>query len=72
MISALFCVWVVLVVSTAAGREVRDELDRIQRGEKPAEDEVRRQWQEVTAQARSRWDTLRAQIEERRRRRQEG
>ena len=45
MISALFCVMVVLVVSTAAGREVRDELDRIRRGEKPAEDEVRRQWQ---------------------------
>ena len=72
MISALFCVWVVLVVSAAAGREVRDELDRIRRGEKPAEDEVQRQWQEVTALARSRWDTLRAQIEERRRRREEG
>jgi uncharacterized BrkB/YihY/UPF0761 family membrane protein len=72
MISALFCVWVVLVVSTAAGREVRDELERIRRGEKPAEDEVRRQWQEVTAQARSRWETLRVQTEERRRRREEG
>ena len=72
MISALFCVMVVLVVSAAAGREVRDELGRIRRGEKPAEDEVRRQWQEVTAQARSRWETLRVQIEERRRRRQEG
>jgi len=72
MISTLFCAMVVLVVSTAAGREVRDELDRIRRGEKPAEDEVQRQWQEVTAQARSRWDTLRAQIEERRRRRQDG
>ena len=72
MISALFCVWVVLVVSTAAGREVRDELARIQRGETPAEDEVQRQWDEITAQARSRWDTLRAQREERRRKRQEG
>jgi membrane protein len=72
MISALFCVWLVLVVSTAAGREVRDELDRIRRGEMPADDEVQRQWQEVTAQARSRWDTLRAQIEERRRKRQGG
>jgi membrane protein len=64
MISALFCVMVVVVGSAAAGREIRDQLDRIQRGEKPAEDEVQRQWVEVTAQARSRWETLR----ERRRR----
>ena len=59
MISALFCVMVVAVSSAAAGREVRDELDRIHRGERPAEDEVRRQWTEVTTQARSRWKTLR-------------
>ena len=69
MISALFCVMVVLVASAVAGREVRDELDRIARGEMPAENEVRRQWDDVTAQARSRWDTLRAQLQERRRRR---
>ncbi len=69
MISALFCVMVVTVGSAAAGREVHDELDRIRRGERPAEDEVRRQWDEITAQARSRWDTLRLQIEERRHRR---
>jgi uncharacterized BrkB/YihY/UPF0761 family membrane protein len=59
MISALFCAMVVIVVSVAAGREIRDELVRIQRGEKPADDEVSRQWDEVTAQARSRWETLR-------------
>jgi uncharacterized BrkB/YihY/UPF0761 family membrane protein len=69
MISALFCVMVVLVGSAAAGREVRDELGRIQRGERPADDEVRRQWDEVTAEARSRWETLREQVDERRRRR---
>ena len=69
MISALFIVMAILVVSAAAGREVRDELDRIQRGERPAAHEVQRQWDEVTAQARSRWDTLRTQIQERRRRR---
>ena len=69
MISAFFCIMVVIVASAAAGREVSDELDRIRRGERPAEDEVRRQWDEVTAQARSRWETLRAQIQERRRRR---
>jgi membrane protein len=67
MISALFCVMVVAVGSAAAGREIRDELDRIRRGEKPAEDEVRRQWDEITTEARSRWDTLRQQIQERRR-----
>jgi uncharacterized BrkB/YihY/UPF0761 family membrane protein len=66
IISALFCVMVVVVGSAAAGREVRGELDRIQRGERPAEDEVRRQWDEVTGEARSRWDTLRAQFQERR------
>jgi uncharacterized BrkB/YihY/UPF0761 family membrane protein len=69
MISALFCVMVVIVGSAAAGREVRDELDRIRRGERPAEDEVRRQWDEITTEARSRWDTLRQQVQERRRRR---
>ena len=69
MISVLFCVMVVVVGSAAAGREVHDELERIRRGEKRADDEVRRQWDEVTAQARARWDTLRVQISERRRKR---
>jgi uncharacterized BrkB/YihY/UPF0761 family membrane protein len=69
MISALFCVMVAVVGSAAAGREIHDELDRIRRGERPAEDEVRRQWDEITTEARSRWDTLRQQIQERRRRR---
>ena len=69
MISALFCVMVVLVGSAAAGREVHDELERIGRGEARADDEVRRQWDEVTAEARSRWDTLRTQANERRHRR---
>jgi membrane protein len=72
MISALFCAMVVVVASAAAGREVRDELDRIQRGERPAEDEVQRQWDQVTAQARSRWETLRTQIQDRRRKYHEG
>jgi uncharacterized BrkB/YihY/UPF0761 family membrane protein len=60
MISALFAVMVVVVGSAAAGREISDELGRIRRGERPAEDEVRHQWDEITAEARSRWDTLRA------------
>jgi len=69
MISALFILMVILVVSAAAGREIRDELDRIRRGEKPAANEIERQWDEVTAQARLRWETLRTQIQERRARR---
>jgi membrane protein len=60
MISALFAVMVVIVGSAAAGREITDELGRIRRGERPEEDEVQRQWAQITAQARSRWDTLRA------------
>jgi len=69
MISAFFCVMVVVVGSAAAGREIDDELGRIRRGERPADDEVQRQWDKVTAEARSRWQTLREQIQERRRKR---
>jgi membrane protein len=72
MISALFAVMVVLVGSAAAGREIDDELGRIRRGEKPADDEVQHQWDEVTAQARLRWQTLREQRQERRRKRHDG
>ena len=60
LISALFCVMVIVVASAAAGREVQLELDRIRRGERPADHEVRRQWEEITAEARSRWRVLRA------------
>jgi membrane protein len=69
MISALFCVMVILVGSASAGREIHDELDRIRRGERPADDEIRRQWDEVTAEARTRWQTQRDRLEERRRKR---
>jgi membrane protein len=59
MISALFCIMLVMVASAAVGREVEDELARIRRGERPAEDEIRRQWDEVTAEVRARWQLLR-------------
>lgn len=62
MISALFCVMVVVVASAAAGREVHVELGRIRRGERPADNEVRREWDAVLDEARSRWQTLRGQI----------
>jgi membrane protein len=67
MISALFIAMLVVVGSAAAGREIHDELGRIRRGERPADDEVQRQWDQVTAEARSRWETLRARIRARRR-----
>jgi uncharacterized BrkB/YihY/UPF0761 family membrane protein len=71
MISAFFIVMVIAVGSAAAGREIDDELDRIRRGERPADDEVQRQWDEVTAQARSRWETVHVRIQDRGRARHE-
>jgi membrane protein len=69
LISALFCLMFIIVVAAAGGREVHEELERIRRGEKPADDEVRRQWAEITDDLRSRWETARVQLAERRRRR---
>ena len=69
MISTFFCLMVAVVGSAVAGREVHDELDRIQRGEKPADHEVQRQWDQVTAEARSRWETLRMWVAHHRQRR---
>jgi len=37
--------------------------------EQPPEDEIRREWDEVITEARSRWAVVREQIDERRRRR---
>jgi membrane protein len=71
MISTLFCIMVVLVASAALGREVHEELDRIRRGVRPPDDEVRRQWDNVIAEARSRFDVAREQFAKRRRRRKE-
>ncbi|MDR6979532.1 membrane protein [Streptomyces sp. 3330] len=62
MISALFAVMLVMVGSSALGREVRDELDRIRQGHRPSDHEVRLQWDTVVEQARSRWHTARGQI----------
>lgn len=65
-LSALFGVMLVTVGSAVLGREVRDELVRIRRGERQPEDEIRREWDSVIDQARSRWDTTRRQIRHRR------
>ena len=63
MISALFAVMVVVVASTAIGHEISEDLERIARGERPPDDEVRREWDAVVDQARSRWESLRARID---------
>jgi membrane protein len=69
MISALFGVMLTVVASAAVGRETHDELERIRRGEKPAEDEVRRQWDDLTTEAHTRWDAFRVHVREHRPRR---
>jgi uncharacterized BrkB/YihY/UPF0761 family membrane protein len=62
MISALFALMVVLVASAAIGREVSEELDRIRRGERPPDDDIRREWHALLDELRLRWQTLREQI----------
>jgi uncharacterized BrkB/YihY/UPF0761 family membrane protein len=63
MISALFALMVVLVASAAVGREVFEELVRIGRGERPPDDEIRREWRALLDELRSRWETLREHID---------
>ncbi|MFD0275579.1 YhjD/YihY/BrkB family envelope integrity protein [Kitasatospora sp. NPDC127111] len=67
MLSALFGAMVAVVGSAALGREVHDELNRINRGERPPEDEVRREWHALVEQIRSRWRTVQEQRPRRRR-----
>jgi uncharacterized BrkB/YihY/UPF0761 family membrane protein len=65
MISTLFCIMVIVVGSAALGREVSDELARIRRGERPPDHEVRRQWDNVLDEVRSRWGAARERIDRR-------
>ncbi|MGW1271017.1 hypothetical protein [Streptomyces sp. NPDC002491] len=69
MLSALFAAMLVIVVSAVLGREISEELARLRQGLRPSEHEVRRQWEEVLEQARSRWRTARGDAVRRRRRR---
>jgi uncharacterized BrkB/YihY/UPF0761 family membrane protein len=66
MISALFAFMVVLVASAAIAREVSDEFDRIRSGERPPDDEIKREWHALREELRLRWQTLREQIDARR------
>ncbi|MFI1380399.1 hypothetical protein [Embleya sp. NPDC020886] len=59
MATVLFGVMLILVVSAAVGREVQEELARIRQGKRPSQDEVRRQWDDIVEQTRSRWRTVR-------------
>jgi membrane protein len=63
MISALFGFMVALIASAALGREVFDELGRIRVGQRPPDDEVRREWDTFITEARSRWQTVREQAD---------
>jgi uncharacterized BrkB/YihY/UPF0761 family membrane protein len=63
MISALFGFMVVLVASAALGREVSDELARIATGERPPEDQVRREWDAILREGRSRWRVAREHLD---------
>jgi uncharacterized BrkB/YihY/UPF0761 family membrane protein len=64
MISTLFCAMVILVAAAAVGREVTDELDRVRRGERPADDEIRKEWDEAVALVRSRFDAVRGRVDD--------
>jgi membrane protein len=50
---------VVLVASAAVGREAFEELDRIRRGNRPPDDAIKREWDALVDELRSRWQTLR-------------
>ncbi|MFE9635380.1 hypothetical protein [Streptomyces sp. NPDC006463] len=62
MLSSFFAIVLVVVGSAALGREVHDELRRIRRGERPPDDEIRREWDNVVGQMRERWHTTRGKI----------
>ena len=56
IISALFGAMFVVVVMTAIGREVADEMERVRRGERPPEDAVRQEWDGLMDDLRARRD----------------
>jgi uncharacterized BrkB/YihY/UPF0761 family membrane protein len=63
MISALFGFMLFLVASAALGREVVDELNRIRVGERPPDDEVRREWDALIREARSRFELVQGHVD---------
>jgi membrane protein len=69
IISTLFCIMFVVVAAAALGREMHDELENIRLGRRPPDDEVRQEWDNVMAEARTRWDVARTQLDRIRERR---
>jgi uncharacterized BrkB/YihY/UPF0761 family membrane protein len=69
MISTLFCIMFVVVAAATLGREVHDELERIRRGQRPPDDEIRQEWDNVIAEARTRWEVARTHLGDLRERR---
>ena len=63
MISALFILMVVIVTCAAAGREISDELARIDRGEQPPDDEIRQEWDALIDDTRLRTHIVRDRIQ---------
>jgi membrane protein len=63
MVSALFIVMVVIVATAAVGREISDEFDRIGRGERPPDDEVRREWDTLIKEVSSRTEMWRVRVD---------
>jgi membrane protein len=66
LISWLFGAMVILVVASAIGREVSDELERIRAGERESQDAVLAEWdgarqqaEQVRDETRVRWDAWR-------------
>ena len=63
MISALFVLMVVIVASAAIGREVSDELSRIEHGERPPDDEIQQEWNALISEARKRTQIMRERVD---------
>jgi membrane protein len=62
ILTTLFGAMTVIVGAAALGREVSEELRRINRGERPPDDEVRREWDKVIDHVRLQWHVRRDQI----------
>jgi membrane protein len=60
LISWLFGAMVVLVVASAVGREISDELDRIRSGDRESQDAVLAEWDDARRQAEQARDEARA------------
>jgi membrane protein len=64
MISALFIVMIVVVATAAVGREISDEIERIQRGDRPPDDEIQQEWAALIAEVRLRTEAWRLRAEQ--------